>query len=154
MEITEFLGYFKEGSFVGQVRSKIKDKVLDEMVNNISRSWNLKDALLISDMLKRREKLGSTGIGYGIAIPHGRTISVPNLLVAYGHSKKGIDFDAIDNNPVHKIFMIIAPPQEQSNVYLPFLGKLVEILKSEDVRDSLDTAKSTEELNDALAGGF
>ena len=154
MILNEFMGYFTEHSYLGKLRSKSRDGALDEMVKHIAKTGSLKDSLLVSDMLKRREKLGSTGIGYGIAIPHGRTISVPKLLVAYGHSKKGLDFDAIDKNPVHRIFMIIAPPQEHSNVYLPFLGKLVEVLKSKHVREALSEVKSTDELKDVLAGGF
>ena len=124
------------------------------MVNFIAQKMPLKDARLVADMLKRREQLGSTGIGHGIAIPHGRTLSTPTLLVAFGKSRKGIDFDAVDNQPVYLIFMIVAPPQEESNVYLPFLGKLVEVLQIEQIREDLRKVVTFQEFIDTLSGGF
>ena len=154
MEIREFLRYFNAKLFLQELRSTSKDEVLNEMVDFVSHQTPLKDSQLILDMLNRREQLGSTGIGSGIAIPHGRSISSADILVAFGKSKEGIDYDSIDKKPVHLIFMIIAPPQEQSNVYLPFLGKLVEILKEEQVREKLQNAETYREFVDALSGGF
>lgn len=154
MEIREFLRYFDKRLYIPELKSSTKEQVLEEMVSHITRQTPLKDHELISDMLKRREKLGSTGIGYGIAVPHGRSISAPNLIVTFGRSQTGIDYEAIDHEPVHLIFMIIAPPQEQSNVYLPFLGKLVEILKQQKVRNKLLEAYTFKEFIDALSGGF
>src|SRR3989449_11349911 len=70
-------------------------------------------------MLRRRETLGSTGIGQGIAIPHCRSLVVNRLRVAFGRKLDGIDFKAIDDKPVHYFFLIVAPPLEVSNQYLP-----------------------------------
>src|SRR2546430_4370436 len=70
-------------------------------------------------MLKRRETLGSTGIGQNIAIPHCRALAVNRLRVAFGRKLDGIDFNAIDGKPVHYFFLIVAPPLEVSNQYLP-----------------------------------
>ncbi len=154
MNIDEFLGYFKEEFFIKDLKSKSKNDILEEMVNHIADQSTLKDSTLILEMLKRREEIGSTGIGHGIAIPHGRTISVPDLITVYGKSANSIEFDAIDKKPVNMVFMIIAPPQEQSNVYLPFLGKLVDILNSKKVRKELINANTFEEFTLALAGGF
>ncbi|MCH8125227.1 PTS sugar transporter subunit IIA [candidate division KSB1 bacterium] len=154
MNIDEFLGYFKEEFFIKDLKSKSKNDILEEMVNHIADQSTLKDSTLILEMLKRREEIGSTGIGHGIAIPHGRTISVPDLITVYGKSANSIEFDAIDKKPVNMVFMIIAPPQEQSNTYLPFLGKLVDILNSKKVRKELINANTFEEFTLALAGGF
>lgn len=154
MNIDEFLGYFKEEFFIKDLKSKSKNDILEEMVNHIADQSTLKDSTLILEMLKRREEIGSTGIGHGIAIPHGRTISVPDLITVYGKSANSIEFDAIDKKPVNMVFMIIAPPQEQSNTYLPFLGKLVDILNSRKVRKELINANTFEEFTLALAGGF
>src|SRR5438046_1373346 len=84
-------------------------------------------------MLKRRETLGSTGIGQNIAIPHCRALAVNRLRVAFGRKLDGIDFNAIDSKPVHYFFLIVAPPLEVSNQYLPVLGKIAQFAKEPDV---------------------
>ncbi len=83
--------------------------------------------------LKRRENLGSTGIGHGIAIPHCRSLVVSRLRLAYGRRPGGVEFKAIDDEPVFNFFLIVAPPLEVSNQYLPVLGKIAQFAKDEDV---------------------
>jgi mannitol/fructose-specific phosphotransferase system IIA component (Ntr-type) len=88
---------------------------------------------MLFKMLKRRENLGSTGIGRGIAIPHCRSLVVNRLRVAFGRKRDGVDFKAIDDKPVHFFFLIVAPPLEVSNQYLPVLGKIAQFSKEADV---------------------
>ena len=97
-------------------------------------------------MLKRRENLGSTGIGRGIAIPHCRSLVVNQLRVAFGRKPGGVDFRAIDEQPVHNLFLIVAPPLEISNQYLPVLGKIAQFAKEADVAERLDRMESAEEF--------
>ncbi|MCA1791985.1 MAG: PTS sugar transporter subunit IIA, partial [Thioalkalivibrio sp.] len=87
--------------------------------------------------VKRRENLGSTGIGKGIAIPHCRSLVANRLRLAYGRKPDGIDFNAIDGAPVYNFFLIVAPPLEVSNQYLPVLGKIAQFAKDPDVPDLL-----------------
>ena len=101
---------------------------------------------MLYKMLKRRENLGSTGIGRGIAIPHCRSLVVSNLRVAFGRKASGIDFRAIDNKPVQNIFVIVAPPLEVSNQYLPVLGKVAQFAKEADVPERLATLKTADEF--------
>ena len=75
-------------------------------------------------MLRRREELGSTGVGRGIAIPHGRTLVTPRVRLAYGHAPDGIAWRAVDDRPVSHFFLIIAPPVEVNNQYLQVLSKV------------------------------
>ena len=96
--------------------------------------------------LKRRENLGSTGIGKGIAIPHCRSLVVNRLRLAYGRKPGGVDFKAIDGNPVFNVFLIVAPPLEVSNQYLPVLGKIAQFAKDPDVPDELQNISSPEEF--------
>jgi mannitol/fructose-specific phosphotransferase system IIA component (Ntr-type) len=98
--------------------------------------------------LKRRENLGSTGIGKGIAIPHCRSLVVSRLRLAYGRKPAGMDFNAIDSAPVHNFFLIAAPPLEVSNQYLPVLGKIAQFAKDADV---LAMLKELEKPEDFLA---
>ncbi len=81
---------------------------------------------LLQTLLKR-EELGSTGIGKGIAIPHGRSLLIDKLEIAVGRSTKGIDFNSIDKKPAHLFFLIMAPPQDRGNQYLMILGRVAMV---------------------------
>ena len=102
--------------------------------------------------LKRRESLGSTGIGKGIAIPHCRSLVVNQLRLAYGRKPSGLDFNAIDAAPVHNFFLIIAPPLEVSNQYLPVLGKIAQFAKEPDVPRLLAELESVDGFLELLEG--
>ncbi|MEO5826017.1 MAG: PTS sugar transporter subunit IIA [Gemmatimonadales bacterium] len=94
-------------------------------------------AATLFKVLRRREKVGSTGFGRGIAIPHCRSLVVARLRLAYGRFPAGIDFDAVDGQPVHHVFLITAPPHEVSNQYLPVLGRLAQFAKDPGVSQQL-----------------
>lgn len=112
-----------------------KDGVLAEMVRLLGPDLRAGDTLL--RVLQRREHLGSTGIGRGIAIPHCRTLVVSRLRIAYGYSPEGVDYQAVDGRPVHHLFLIVAPPLEISNQYLPVLGRIAQFAKEPDVPERL-----------------
>jgi mannitol/fructose-specific phosphotransferase system IIA component (Ntr-type) len=103
-----------------------------------------KSEAMLYKMLKRRENLGSTGIGRGIAIPHCRSLVVNRLRVAFGRKADGVDFKAIDDKPVYDFFLIVAPPLEVSNQYLPVLGKIAQFAKEPDVPDRLGALDSAD----------
>ena len=88
---------------------------------------------MLLKMLQRRENLGSTGIGRGLAIPHCRSLVVSQLRVAFGRKVEGVEFKAFDDKPALFFFLIVAPPLEVSNQYLPVLGKIAQFAKEEDV---------------------
>lgn len=113
------------------LESDAKDGVLRELVTLLGLD-DKSEATLIKT-LKRRENLGSTGIGKGIAIPHCRSLVVNRLRLAYGRRVAGMDFNSIDGAPVHNFFLIVAPPLEVSNQYLPVLGKIAQFAKDPDV---------------------
>ncbi len=96
--------------------------------------------------LRRRENLGSTGIGKRIAIPHCRSLVVSHLHLAYGRKPSGVDFQAIDGRPVSHFFLIVAPPLEVSGQYLPVLGKVAQFAKDPEVPARLDTIATPEEF--------
>ena len=122
-----------------------KDDVLRELIALLA--LDEKSEGILFKMLKRRENLGSTGIGRGIAIPHCRSLVVNQLRLAYGRAAGGIDYGAIDNQPVHHLFLIVAPPLEVGNQYLPVLGKLAQFAKIPEIgRDLLQVASPGEFL--------
>ena len=101
-------------------------------------------------LLKKRENLGSTGIGKGVAIPHCRSLVVDRLRVVYGRKPAGLDFEAIDGKSVHHMFLIVAPPVEISNQYLPVLGKIAQFCKNPKNLARLDEIESADEFFDVL----
>lgn len=150
MERSELLKYFQESLFVPSLHASTRDAALNELVRRFVEANILRNRNIVSEMLRRRETLGSTGIGHGIAIPHGRSTAVPEVMIAFGRSDKGISWEAIDGKPVHLIFLVLAPPQEQDNRYLPILGGLVEFLSDSRQREKLRKIKSYSDLTSIL----
>src|SRR5215218_10743487 len=118
-----------------QLRAGSKDDILAELVGLLRMDERSSGTLL--RIIQRRENLGSTGIGRGIAIPHCRSLVVSKLRVAFGRKPHGVDFKAIDEKPVNFFFLIVAPPLEVSNQYLPVLGKIAQFSKESDVPQRL-----------------
>ncbi len=126
-----------------------KDVILQELIALLK--LDEKSEEMLFKMLKRRENLGSTGIGRGIAIPHARSLVVNRLRVAFGRKPDGIDFKAIDDKPVYDFFLIVAPPLEVSNQYLPVLGKIAQFAKESDVPERLRGLKTADEFLELLS---
>ncbi len=127
--------FFSTDSVKLELEADTKDEALKELIGVLG--LDEKSAGILFKMLKRRENLGSTGIGRGIAIPHCRSLVVNRLRVAFGRKSSGIDFKAIDDKPVQYIFLIVAPPLEVSNQYLPVLGRIAQFSKDPDVPGEL-----------------
>lgn len=132
MELREF---FSEDAVQLELAGTTKDDILKELIGLLR--LDDKNEQMLFKMLKRRENLGSTGIGRGIAIPHCRSLVVDKLRVAFGRKRDGVDFKAMDGQPVHFFFLIVAPPLEVSNQYLPVLGKIAQFSKEPDLPDRL-----------------
>jgi nitrogen PTS system EIIA component len=132
MELREF---FSEDAVKLDLEGNTKDEILKELIGLLKLD-DKSDGMLFK-MLKRRENLGSTGIGRGIAIPHCRSLVVNKLRVAFGRKPGGVDFKAIDEKQVYFFFLIVAPPLEVSNQYLPVLGKIAQFSKEPDVPERL-----------------
>ena len=146
MELREF---FSVDAVQLELQGSTKDDVLKELIS-LLRLDEKSDAMLFK-MLKRRENLGSTGIGRGIAIPHCRSLVVSKLRVAFGRKPTGVDFKAMDDKPVHFLFLIVAPPLEVSNQYLPVLGKIAQFGKEPDVPDKLAALTSADDFMKLLS---
>ena len=102
--------------------------------------------LAAARVLLRREGIGSTGVGRGIAIPHCRSLVVDTVRLAFGRHPAGLDYAAIDGRPVHHFFLILAPPLEVSNLYLPILGRIAQFAKDPDVPEWLMQLQTPEDL--------
>jgi len=111
---------------------------------------NLLDATVISEVLMERERLGSTGIQDGIAIPHGKIIGLDHIVLACGMSPEGIDFDSHDGKPTHLLFVLLAP-EFAAGQHLKVLARLSKLLKSESTRNGLMQATSGADMFKLLA---
>jgi len=141
MRLKEF---FSPDAISLSLRGGSKDEVLAELVSLLRTDERSAGTLL--RILQRRENLGSTGVGRGIAIPHGRSLMVSRLRLAFARKPDGIEFQAIDGRPVFSFFLIVAPPLEISNQYLPVLGKIAQFAKEPDVPDRLAAVRSSDDF--------
>ena len=130
-----------------------KESVIRAMVTSLMEAKKIdkKDFESIVEAILKREELGSTGIGDGIAIPHGKFRDLEDLMISFGRSRKGIDFSATDGKPVHLFFLMVAP-ENSAGQHLKVLARISRLLKDEAVRRKLMAAKSATELYDVIRG--
>jgi mannitol/fructose-specific phosphotransferase system IIA component (Ntr-type) len=126
------------------LKAATKEELLGEMVRLLYLDDQSSETLL--RVIQRRESLGSTGMGRGIAIPHCRSVVANRLRLAYGHHRQGVEFQAIDGKPVYDLFLIVAPPLEVSNLYLPVLGRIAQFAKEADVPSRLANLSSSDDF--------
>ena len=146
MELKEL---FTESNVSLELSANSKDDVLVELIGLLQLDEKAREMLF--KMLKKRENLGSTGIGKGFAIPHCRSLVADKLKVAFGLHSGGIDFNSIDGQPAHFFFLIVAPPIEISNYYLPVLGKVAQFCKSPNIESKLKNLKNVDEFLELLS---
>jgi nitrogen PTS system EIIA component len=136
--------FFTPGAISFDLQAASKDAALSGMVGLLGMDARASETLL--RVLQRRESLGSTGFGRGIAIPHCRSLVANRLRLAYGNCRAGVEFNAMDSRPVHHLFLIVAPPLEISNQYLPVLGRIAQLAKEPDVPERLSALTRPEEF--------
>lgn len=141
MQLREF---FSPDAISLDLQGSDRDAVLAELVGLLGVGDRQGEILL--RVLQRREGLGSTGLGRGIAIPHCRSLVANRLRLAYGRNRAGVEFQAIDGQPVHHFFLIVAPPLEISNQYLPVLGRIAQFAKEPDIPERLSTLRTPDEF--------
>jgi mannitol/fructose-specific phosphotransferase system IIA component (Ntr-type) len=125
-----------------------KNAALREMVTLLDLEPEAEEILY--KLLKKRENLGSTGIGKGVAIPHCRSLVVDRLRIVYGRKISGLNFEAVDGKAVHHFFLIVAPPIEVSHQYLPVLGKIAQFCKNPKNLQQLEQIETADEFFDVL----
>jgi PTS system nitrogen regulatory IIA component len=119
--------------------------VLREFAGLLKSADKIKDEEELVRVLLEREMLGSTGIGDGVAIPHGKLHIIPEMIVAFGRSHKGVDYDSMDSKPVYLFFLLVTP-EGMPGEHLRALARISRILKNPGLRDSLRQASRREEL--------
>lgn len=130
---------------------RTKDEVLRELVELAVRERGPAVVGSVAGAVREREQLLSTGIGGGIAIPHGKSTDLDSLVVAAGTSRDGVDFDALDGKPV-KLFFLLAGPESAAGSLVKALSRISRVLRREPLRDALRDAPSSDEFVRLLAG--
>lgn len=125
-----------ESLVVFDLKSETKGEIIEELVNLVSTSSMVTDHDALLKDIKDREELVTTGVGYGVAFPHAKTKAVKGIVIAFGRSVKGIEFDAMDHRPVH-LFFLIAAPEDAIGAHLNVMARLSYLMKSEDNREKL-----------------
>ena len=144
MKISDFLC---SDAVISDLKARNKEEVIEELVALLVNAGAIdkKHKAKIVDVISAREALGSTAIGQGIAIPHGKTDSVSKLVAGLGVSKKGIDFDSLDGEPAYIFFILIAP-QDSAGPHLKALARVSRLLKDKYFRESLKSTKDHKDI--------
>ena len=122
-----------------------RDEAIRHLVEKVYQAGKLQDKYSFYEAIIDREKIVSTGIGMGAAIPHAKLSSYDNFFIAIGILKKGLDWNSLDGSPVRVIFLIGGPDDKQTE-YLQILSKLTQMIKDDQIRKKLLTLSSPEEL--------
>lgn len=133
MKIVEFLN---EKAVIANMKATTKEGVLKELVEVLAKAEGIRNREELVKVLLSREVLGSTGIGQGVGIPHGKTNAVKKLVAAFGIAHNGVNFDALDGEPVYLFFLLVAP-EDSSGPHLKGLARISRLLKDKFFRESL-----------------
>jgi len=141
----KLIDIFLPGACVTDMQAKTKKEALRELSTVLAESVGDLDSAELLDLLLEREKLGTTALGDGIAIPHARIGSLNRLLAGFGRSRQGIDFDSIDGKRTHLFFLLLAPGNEGS-AHLLTLARLSRLVSNPEIRAKLFELESVDEL--------
>lgn len=139
------LDILSEKSIVPELKARNKKQVLEELIDALRQDKPELDRDRLMAVLLERERLGSTGIGDGIAIPHGKLKDIDQLMLSFGRSTDGVDFESMDGKPVHLVFLLVAP-ESCSGIHLRALAKIARLLKNGSVRKKLGSVTERDDI--------
>jgi nitrogen PTS system EIIA component len=143
MKVTEFLN---PNAVVAELRGTTKPEVLRELSEHLASTYpNMLRADRVLEVLSEREKLASTGIGEGVAIPHGKMPGLDRLYAVFGVSRQGLDFASIDKRPTHLFFALVAP-ENSAGVHLKALARVSRLFRNPELRDAILKASGSAEI--------
>ncbi|GAB6088445.1 PTS sugar transporter subunit IIA [Spirochaeta dissipatitropha] len=155
MNAVESQVFFDNGSVVWELESEIKLEAIQEVIFHSPVFQQLPgfDPERFFEIVAEREAIQSTGFGHGVAVAHGRTSMVEDSVVALGISRQGIEYQALDNRPVHLLFVVATHPEKQLN-YLKVLSSLVTLVRQESFRREIFACLCQEEIESKLCHGM
>jgi PTS system nitrogen regulatory IIA component len=141
----------KESCVIADLKGITKNEVLAEMASSLKKAGFVSNVEETVGVILDRERLGSTGIGDGIAIPHGKMKGISRILCAFGRSEQGVDFDAVDGKPVHILFLLLAP-EESAGLHIQMLSRISRILRDPSFRKHLAEQAEEKDLYTDIVG--
>ena len=146
MKIEEIL---KKESVIADLLGDSKVKVIKEMTQCLKKNNFIKNDQALFETLMEREKLGSTGIGENVAIPHGKSDEVTQIITVLARSKNGVEFESLDQKPVHFVCMVIAP-SHSTGQHLKVLARISRIFKNQGLREDILNAGNSDSIYSIL----
>ncbi len=141
MKILEVL---QKEAILEDLKSKDKKGIIEELVAPVAKVANVSEEGLVRVLLDR-ERLGSTGIGGGVGIPHGKLKNLENIVLGFGLSRKGVDFDSMDGKPTH-VFFLLVTPENSTGLHLKMLARISRLLKNESFKERLINAAGQDDI--------
>jgi nitrogen PTS system EIIA component len=141
----------KESCVIAELKGVTKQDVLGELASALADVGLIPNAQEAVSVILDRERLGSTGIGDGIAIPHGKMKGIDRILCAFGRSAGGVEFDAVDEKPVHIFFLLLAP-EDSAGLHIQMLSRISRILRDSEFRRHLVEQGGSEDLYADIVG--
>ena len=126
----------RESCVIADIKGVTKREILFEMVETLKKAKLIDDIDSVVEIIMERERLGSTGIGDGVAIPHGKMKKLNTILCVAGRSKEGVNFDAVDRQPVHIFFLVLAP-EDSASLHLKVLSRISKVLRDQSFRKKI-----------------
>jgi nitrogen PTS system EIIA component len=146
MKIDEIL---KKKSVIADIAGKNKLDVIKEMTERLKQNDTIKNDQALYATLMEREKLGSTGIGENVAIPHGKSDELTQIIIVFARSLSGIDFESLDQKPVHFVCMVIAPAHSTGQ-HLKALARISRLFKNQTLRERILRAEDSNAIYSIL----
>jgi len=144
----KLLDVLHRDAIVADLVSKDKKGTIEELAGPVARVAGISREACVRILLDR-ERLGSTGIGEGIGIPHGKMSDLDSLVLGFGLSREGVDFESMDGRPTH-IFFLLITPEKSTGLHLKVLARISKILKNKAFKESLLTASDQDEIHDVI----
>jgi PTS system nitrogen regulatory IIA component len=141
----KILDILDPAAIIPEMRATSKLEALNELAGSLAQLYPTIDQTRLVEVLLEREELGSTAIGEGIAIPHGKLPGMANVVAAFGRSSRGIDFDSLDGSPTRLFFLLVAP-EDSAGIHLKALARISRLLKERSFRERLFAGATREEL--------
>jgi len=126
----------RESCVIADIKGVTKKEILFEMVETLKKAKLIDEIDSVVEIIMEREKLGSTGIGDGVAIPHGKMKKLNTILCVAARSKEGVNFDAVDRQPVHIFFLVLAP-EDSASLHLKVLSRISKVLRDQSFRKQI-----------------
>jgi len=139
-----------EGVITLDLKAQTRDEAINELGDLLVKDGAIADLCTYLQAVQSREALGTTAVGFGVAIPHGKSAGVARAAVAFGRSASGVQWPSLDDGPVQMVFLIAAP-EGAHDLHLKALAQLARMLMHEEVRDRLLNAPTPAEVQEALA---